>query len=78
MLVIKYYILFKSFFIYKILLKLSEILITHSEIDNFEDLVLAVKKVSQQSDERFFKIDVKPPFNDVPENWEDRLEASFC
>lgn len=78
MLVIKYYILFKSFFIYKILLKLSEILITHSEIDNFEDLVLAVKKASQQSDERFFKIDVKPPFHDVPENWEDRLEASFC
>jgi hypothetical protein len=25
----------------------------------------------------FFRIDVKPPYPDTPENWEDRLEASF-
>jgi hypothetical protein len=27
--------------------------------------------------EMFFRIDVKPPFSDTPDNWEDRLEASF-
>ena len=27
--------------------------------------------------ERFFRMDVKPPFPDTPENWEDRLESAF-
>jgi len=25
----------------------------------------------------FFRMDIKPPFGDTPENWEDRLEAAF-
>jgi hypothetical protein len=25
----------------------------------------------------FFKIDIKPPYPDTPNNWEDRLEGAF-
>ena len=27
--------------------------------------------------EMFFRMDVRPPFPDTPEDWEDRLEAAF-
>jgi hypothetical protein len=27
--------------------------------------------------ELFFRMDVKPPYPDTPEDWEDRLEAAF-
>jgi hypothetical protein len=27
--------------------------------------------------ERFFRMDLKPPFPDTPENWEDILESAF-
>ena len=27
--------------------------------------------------EMFFRMDVKPPFPDTPEDWEDKLEAAF-
>ena len=27
--------------------------------------------------EMFFRMDVRPPFHDTPEDWEDRLEAAF-
>jgi len=27
--------------------------------------------------ERFFRMDIKPPFSDTPPDWEDRLEAVF-
>lgn len=46
----------------------------HHELENFEELVELVK---QRTDERFFRMDVIPPFPDTPENWEDRLEAAF-
>jgi hypothetical protein len=47
----------------------------HPEVDNFEQLLTVVKEHSKT--EIFFRIDVKPPFTDTPENWEDRLEAAF-
>ena len=56
------------------MLYLSEILIEHHELEEFEELV---KLVKNQTDERFFRMDVIPPFPDTPENWEDRLEAAF-
>jgi hypothetical protein len=58
------------------MLKLSDILVSHKEIEYFEDLVPLVQDVAR-SGERFFRMDVKPPFPDTPENWEDRLEAAF-
>lgn len=58
------------------MLKLSEILVSRKDIETFDDLCLAVQEVAR-SGERFFRMDVKPPFHDTPENWEDRLEAAF-
>jgi hypothetical protein len=57
------------------MLYLSEIMMQHPEVDNFEQLLTVVKERSKT--EVFFRIDVKPPFADTPDNWEDRLEATF-
>ena len=57
------------------MLYLSEILIEHHELNSFEELVKLVEKKAQG--ERFFRMDVLPPFPDTPDNWEDRLEAAF-
>jgi hypothetical protein len=56
--------------------KLSEILLAHQEVESFDELVPLVQSVAR-SGERFFRMDVKPPYPDTPENWEDRLEAAF-
>ncbi|MEN8169698.1 MAG: sulfur relay protein DsrC [Pseudomonadota bacterium] len=57
------------------MLYLSEVLIQNPEIQGFDELLEIVKLRSKS--EMFFRIDVKPPYPDTPENWEDRLEASF-
>lgn len=59
------------------MLHLSDILIEHHELQNFQELVELVKHKAHSTNERFFRIDVRPPFPDTPENWEDRLEAAF-
>ncbi len=58
------------------MLKLSDILISHQEIQSFDELVKVVQAVAGQG-ERFFRMDVKPPYHDTPNDWEDRLEAAF-
>ena len=58
------------------MLYLSQILIAHKEIESFDELLPAVQECARQG-ERFFRMDVKPPFNDTPDDWEDRLEAVF-
>ncbi|EDN65524.1 hypothetical protein BGP_6582 [Beggiatoa sp. PS] len=58
------------------MLYLSELLIQHHELQNFEELIEVVKQKTQEG-ERFFRMDVRPPYPDTPENWEDRLEAAF-
>jgi hypothetical protein len=55
---------------------LSEILLQHHEIDSFAQLIPLVQEGARRG-ERFFRMDVKPPFPDTPDNWEDRLEAAF-
>ena len=40
-----------------------------------EELLEVVKEKSKT--EIFFRIDVKPQFEDTPQDWEDRLEAAF-
>lgn len=57
------------------MLYLSEILIEHHELNSFEELVKLIEQKAQG--ERFFRMDVRPPFPDTPDNWEDRLEAAF-
>jgi hypothetical protein len=58
------------------MLKLSDILISHKEIESFDALLPVIQDVAR-SGERFFRMDVKPPFGDTPPDWEDRLEAAF-
>jgi len=58
------------------MLYLSEILIEHYELDSFAQLPPIIREHALRG-ERFFRMDVKPPFPDTPENWEDRLEAAF-
>ncbi|MCP4994465.1 MAG: sulfur relay protein DsrC [Gammaproteobacteria bacterium] len=57
------------------MLLLSDVLIQHSDLETFEELMETVKLRSKS--EMFFRIDVKPQFADTPEDWEDRLEAAF-
>ena len=58
------------------MLYLSQILIAHKDIDSFDDLIPLVKEHARGG-ERFFSMDVKPPYNDTPDDWEDRLESAF-
>jgi hypothetical protein len=58
------------------MLKLSDILVGHQELESFDEL-LPLVQATARSGERFFRMDVKPPYPDTPENWEDRLEAAF-
>ena len=57
------------------MLYLSEVLMQNPQVETFEELVETVKEGSKS--EMFFRIDVKPQYQDTPENWEDRLEAAF-
>ena len=58
------------------MLKLSDILVYNKELESFEELLPTIQEAALQG-ERFFRIDVKPPFADTPDDWEDRLEAAF-
>ena len=59
------------------MLSLSEILLQHHELQSFSDLVKIVEDKARAG-ELFFQMDVRPPFSDTPEGWEDRLEAAFA
>ena len=58
------------------MLMLSDIIIEHQELESFDDLIPLVQAAARAG-ERFFRMDIKPPYPDTPENWEDRLEAEF-
>ncbi len=54
---------------------LSEILLEEYALESFAQLVVAVRK--RAANERFLRMDIKPPYFDTPENWQDVLEAAF-
>tara|TARA_X000000368_G_C22722050_1_gene575747 strand:+ start:75 stop:266 length:192 start_codon:yes stop_codon:yes gene_type:complete len=58
------------------MLYLSTLLIEEKEIETFEEL-LDVIKLRAKNGEIFIRIDLKPPFPDTPENWEDKVESAF-
>ena len=58
------------------MLWLSEILMQHHELHSFEELKQKLSERAQRG-ELFFRMDVRPPFQDTPENWEDILESVF-
>ncbi|TNF38705.1 MAG: sulfur relay protein DsrC [Gammaproteobacteria bacterium] len=58
------------------MLYLSEVLMQEHELQNFNDLLEAVKQRARKG-AMFFQIDVRPPFPDTPNDWENRLESAF-
>jgi len=58
------------------MLWLSEVLLQNHELESFESL-LEVIRDRARAGEMFFRMDVRPPFPDTPNDWEDRLEAAF-
>lgn len=58
------------------MLWLSELLMQRHDLESFEGLIKAIEEKARQG-ERFFSMDVKPPYPDTPDNWEERLEAIF-
>lgn len=58
------------------MLYLSQIIIANQQFTSFNELEEALKEYAKQG-ERFFRMDVKPQYFDTPDDWEDRLEASF-
>lgn len=59
------------------MLCLSEILLQHHELQTFDELVHLVEEKARAG-ELFFQMDVRPPFPDTPDRWEDKLEAAFA
>jgi len=57
------------------LLHVSDLLLEHREVSTFAELVEVVKQRSKG--ELFFRMDLKPPYHDTPDNWEMVLEAAF-
>jgi hypothetical protein len=58
------------------MLWLSEVLIQNPDLENFDQLKEVLREKAGQG-ELFFRMDVKPPFQDTPADWEDKLEAAF-
>ena len=58
------------------MLYLSQLMIANQDLASFDDLVAVVKQCARNG-ETFLRFDVKPPYPDTPDNWEDRLEAEF-
>ncbi len=58
------------------MLWLSELMMQRHDLESFEGLIKAIEERARQG-ERFFSMDVKPPYPDTPDHWEERLEAIF-
>ncbi len=58
------------------MLYLSNLLIEHKDIESFNQLLDIVKEKAKQG-EIFIKIDLKPPYPDTPDDWEDKIESAF-
>jgi len=57
------------------MLYVSDLLLQHREITSFEELIDVVR--ARAGSEMFFRMDLKPPYPDTPDNWENVLEAAF-
>jgi len=58
------------------MLHLSQVMIANQELESFDDLKRIVKEFAARG-EMHLRFDVKPPFPDTPDDWEDQLEAAF-
>ena len=55
---------------------LSNLMISHPEVQSFEDLERLVIEVAK-SGEIFLEMDLKPDYPDTPRTWNTRLESAF-
>ena len=58
------------------MLHISHIIIANQDIESFDALLEVVKTHARQG-ERFLRFDVKPPYPDTPNDWEERIESVF-
>ena len=58
------------------MLHLSEVLMKNHDLVSFEQLKEKVKQEARMG-QMFFDMDVKPPFDDTPSDWETQLEIAF-
>lgn len=58
------------------MLILSEVLIQNHQLERYSDLIKYIQDRARDG-EMFFDIDIKPPFPDTPDEWENDLEAKF-
>ena len=58
------------------MLWLSEVMLQNHDISSFAQLAQKVRERAKAG-EMHFRMDVKPPYGDTPEDWEDQLEAAF-
>ncbi len=58
------------------MLWLSELLMQDHEVSSFEELKERIRERARQG-EMHFGMDVRPPFPDTPDDWEEVLESTF-
>lgn len=58
------------------MLNLSEVLLQNLNLEDFESLKKLIIQRALDG-EIHFRIDIKPPFQDTPEDWEEQLEMAF-
>ncbi len=58
------------------MLYLSQVMIANQDLESFDDLKAIIREFAARG-EMFLRFDVKPPFPDTPNDWEDQLEAAF-
>lgn len=58
------------------MLTISEVLMSQHEMSSFDELIVFVKDRAREG-EMFIEVDLKPPFPDTPDNYQDALEIAF-
>jgi|TARA_B100000959_G_scaffold4574_1_gene4868 hypothetical protein len=58
------------------MLYLSAVIIEGKDIETFDELLKVVKKKAKNG-EVFIRLDLKPPYPDTPEDWEEKIESAF-
>lgn len=58
------------------MLNLSEVIMQHHELDSFRQLLGVIRQYALDG-EIHFRVEIKPPYPDTPEDWEEQLEMAF-
>ena len=55
---------------------LSDVLKTQHDLDNFTDLLEIVRNKAREG-ELHMDVDIRPPFQDTPKDWQNQVEMAF-